>query len=72
MVATMKGRPEVFREICTAGVPAINNTTSLSNTMSSSTDSTSEETLGNGIMIKKEKPSLQESEVQHTVLPTHN
>ena len=55
MVVTIKGKLKVFRETCKAGVPAIDTTTSLSNTMPSSTDSTSEETLGNGIMIKKGK-----------------
>ena len=38
--------------------------------MPSSTDSTLEETLGNGIIIKKENPSLQESVVQLCCQPT--
>ena len=68
MVVTMEGKPEVFRDTCTAGVPTIDTTTSLTDTMSSTADSILEETLNNGINDKKEKPSSQES----TVLPTHN
>ena len=69
-VATMEGKPEVSKETCKAGVPAIDATTSLADTVSSIADSILEETLSNGVNDKKERPSLQESSTTDCVTNT--
>ena len=69
-VATMERKPKMSRETCKAGVPAIDATTSLTDTVSSMADSILEEALSNCVNDTKERSRLQESSTTDCVANT--